>query len=212
MRVVFPPLYAIMDAALLKTSELGCAEMLAESGVTLIQYRNKQASSRILFEASRKLVSCLGSKVRFIINDRADVSAAAQAAGVHLGQEDLGVEAARRILGPARWIGISTHTLDQIRQADNSSADYIAVGPVFRTTTKQSPEPVVGMEFIGQARALTRKPLVAIGGVTLDRVVEVWRAGADAVAVAADLLGADDPGARAREYLDRAQEFFGEAR
>ncbi len=210
MNVVFPRLYAIMDAALVKTSELGCAKMLAESGVTLIQYRNKQATSQTLFEVSKKLVSDLGSRVQFIINDRADVAAVAQAAGAHLGQEDLAVEAARAILGPARWIGISTHTLDQVRQADNSAADYIAVGPIFRTATKQSPEPVVGVEFVGKARALTRKPLVAIGGVTLDRVAWVWRVGADAVAVAADLVGADHPGARARQYLERAQEFFGD--
>ena len=206
MSLVFPRFYAIMDAALLRThrgGEMAFAEMLAQSGVTLIQYRNKQASSRCLFESSRNLTSALrGGGCRLIVNDRADIAAMVNAGGVHVGQEDVPVELARQICGPDRWVGFSTHTLEQVRAAAESSADYIAVGPIFATVTKENPDPLVGLDFIREARGLTRKPLVAIGGITLERAADVFRAGADSVAVARDLLVADDAGARARAYLD----------
>ncbi len=205
MSLVFPRLYAIMDAILLKTSELAFAEMLAESGVELIQYRNKQASARTLFEVSQHLSNLLNPRgVRYIVNDRADVAVLANAGGVHVGQEDLGVAEARMICGTERWVGVSTHTLEQVARADQTSANYIAVGPIFATTTKQNPDAVVGVEFIHRARALTAKPLVAIGGITLDQAAEVFEAGADSVAVARDLLCAADPASRARRFLDLA--------
>jgi thiamine-phosphate pyrophosphorylase len=213
MKLVFPSLYAIMDASLLRTSELAFAEMLAESGVELIQYRNKQASSRFLFQVSRDLASSLNSrKVRFVVNDRPDVAVLAGADGVHVGQEDLGVEESRGICGAERWVGISTHTLEQLAQADRTSADYIAVGPIFATRTKENADAVVGLEFLERARALTRKPLVAIGGITLERAGEVFRAGADSVAVVNDLLCAAYPGLRARQFLELAAQVSGKAR
>ncbi len=132
------------------------------------------------------------------------MAALAGAGGVHVGQEDLGVEEARAVCGAGCWVGISTHTLDQLRQAEQTSADYVAVGPVFATATKERAGPVVGVEFVRRARSLTRKPLVAIGGITLEKAEAVFGAGADAVAVARDLLAAHDPGARAREYLSLA--------
>jgi len=203
--LVFPPLYAIIDAASLRTSELAFAEMLAESGVKLIQYRNKQASSRLLFEVSSHLVSRMRpAGCRLVVNDRADVAAAADADGVHVGQEDLSVGLAREICGFQRWVGVSTHTRSQLEQAARTTADYVAVGPVFQTTTKENPERVVGLDFIRQARRLTDKPIVAIGGITLERAEEAYRAGANSVAVISDLVNAADPGARARAYLDLA--------
>jgi len=205
MKLVFPSLYAIMDASLLRTSELAFAEMLAESGVAFIQYRNKQASSRFLFQVSRDLASSLKSrKVRFVVNDRPDVAVLAGADGVHVGQEDLGVEESRGICGAERWVGVSTHTLEQLARADKTSADYIAVGPIFSTHTKENADAVVGLEFLERARALTRKPLVAIGGISLERAVDVFRAGADSVAVARDLLCAAEPALRARQFLNVA--------
>ena len=99
-----------------------------------------------------------------------------------------------------RWVGVSTHNLEQLRQADRTSADYIAVGPIFPTGTKENPDPVVGVDFLRAARQMTRKPLVAIGGITLESAADVFRAGADSVAVIRDLLVAPDPGTRAREY------------
>jgi thiamine-phosphate pyrophosphorylase len=206
MNLVFPRLYAIIDPSLLTISELDLAEALAGSGVELIQYRNKTASSRQFFEISRQLSSFLKPHgVRLIVNDRADIALLAGAGGVHVGQEDLGVEDARAFCGgfdgKDRWVGVSTHTLEQLAAADRTSADYIAFGPIFQTATKKNPDPVVGTELLRKARQLTAKPLVAIGGITLERVAEVYRAGADSVAVIRDLICAPDPGARAREFL-----------
>ena len=205
MNLVFPRLYAIIDPTLLTISELELAEALAGSGVELIQYRNKTASSRQFFEISRKLSSFLKPRgVRFVVNDRADIALLADAGGVHVGQDDLGVEDARAIVGPGRWVGFSTHSLEQVAAADATSADYIAFGPIFPTATKKNPDPVVGTALLRKARELTRKPLVAIGGITLDRAAEVYRAGADSLAVIRDLISVPNPAVRAREYLELA--------
>ena len=205
MNLVFPRLYAIIDPSLLTISELDLAEALAGSGVELIQYRNKTASSRQFFEISRQLSSVLGPRgVRLIVNDRADIALLADAGGVHVGQDDLSVEDARAICGPDRWVGVSTHTLEQLAAADRTSADYIALGPIFPTATKKNPDPVVGTELLRKARRMTKKPLVAIGGITLERAAEVYRAGADSLAVIRDLTCVPNPAVRAREYLDVA--------
>jgi thiamine-phosphate pyrophosphorylase len=205
MNLVFPRLYAIIDPSLLTISELDLAESLAASGVELIQYRNKTASSRHFYEISRKLSSVLGPRgVRLIVNDRPDIALLAGANGVHVGQDDLGVEDARAICGPGNWVGISTHSLEQLAAADRTSADYIAIGPIFPTATKKNPDPVVGTELLRQARKMTKKPLVAIGGITLERAAEVYRAGADSLAVIRDLTCVPNPAVRAREYLDVA--------
>jgi thiamine-phosphate pyrophosphorylase len=203
MRLVLPRLYVILDAALLTTPELHCAQKLVDAGVRLLQYRNKAASTRELFESSRRLSALLIPQgVTFFVNDRADVASLTGASGVHLGQEDLGVEEARLVIGTERLVGVSTHTLQQFQQAAATSADYLAVGPVFATSTKTNPDPVVGTDFIRQIRGLTNKPIVAIGGITLERAAEVIQAGADSVAVISDILRAPDPGQRARQYVD----------
>ena len=208
---MLPPLYAILDAALLKTSELSFAEVMAESGVELLQYRNKRASSRELFEVSQSISRRISElnhagahNFRFIVNDRADVALAVKASGVHVGQEDLGVEDARRIVGANRWVGVSTHSLEQLDAADKTSADYIAFGPIFPTRSKENPDPVVGLDLLREARRHTRKPLVAIGGITLERAADVYRAGADSLAVMAGLIVCDDPAARAAQFLAEA--------
>jgi thiamine-phosphate pyrophosphorylase len=202
-RLVLPRLYVILDAALLTVPETECAQALADAGVRLLQYRNKAASSRELFDCSKKLASALLPQgVTFIVNDRADVALLAGAGGVHVGQEDLGAEAVRAVIGAQKIVGVSTHNLEQFKLAAASSADYIAVGPVFSTNTKANPDPVIGTEFIRRVRRLTEKPIVAIGGVTLDRAGDVIEAGADSVAVISDILRAPDPGRRARQYID----------
>jgi thiamine-phosphate pyrophosphorylase len=205
MNLVFPSLYAILDSRLLTISELALAETLAGSGVELIQYRSKNAPSRDYYEMSRNLSTALKkSGVRFIVNDRPDIALLTDAGGVHVGQEDLGVEEAREICGKERWVGVSTHTLEQVAAADRTSADYIAFGPIFPTTTKQNPDAVVGTELLRRVRQMTRKPIVAIGGITLERAAEVYGAGADSLAVARDLICAANPGERARKYLEVA--------
>lgn len=138
----------------------------------------------------------------FIVNDRADVALLSGASGVHLGQDDLPAELARRVLTAGQHVGLSTHNRAQFDQAQASSADYIAFGPIFPTTTKERPDPVVGLERLREMRRLTRKPLVAIGGITLDNAASVIEAGADSVAVIHGLLlAAEDIGAQARKFL-----------
>jgi thiamine-phosphate pyrophosphorylase len=202
-RLVLPRLYVILDAALLTVPETECAQKLVDAGVRLLQYRNKRASARELFHSSKQLSSLLIPQgVTFVVNDRADVASAAEASGVHLGQEDLGAGAARSVIGARKLLGISTHSLEQLQEAVATSADYVAVGPVYCTSTKANPDPVVGIELIRRIRPLTYKPIVAIGGITLDRAAEVIQAGADSVAVIGDILLAPDPGQRARQYIE----------
>jgi thiamine-phosphate pyrophosphorylase len=198
---VFPSVYAIVDSGLAGERALEVSEELAETGVALIQYRDKTATPRRLFETCAALASRLRGRARFIVNDRADIAALCDAGGVHVGQEDLSAEDARVMCGDRRWVGVSTHNLDQFRAALETSADYIAVGPVFATTTKKNPDPVVGLEFVERARAMTRKPIVAIGGITTENAESVYRAGADSIAVIRDLLRVGKPSERAAEYL-----------
>lgn len=204
---MIPPLYAILDASPEFAAESALnipeiADRLVEAGVELLQYRDKYGSARRILHSSQALAARFVPKgVRVIVNDRADIAAMAGAAGVHVGQEDLPVDEARKICGAPLWVGVSTHTLEQLRAAEATSADYIAVGPIFPTGTKANPDPVVGLEFLRAARQITRKPLVAIGGITVESASEVYRAGADSIAVIRDLMAARDPAHRAREYL-----------
>ncbi len=203
---MFPSLYAVLDQHLMKTPVVKCAKDLVAAGVELIQYRAKDLSPRAYFAACSSLAEALASGnarlgIRLIINDRPDIAAMVGAGGVHVGQDDLAPGDARKICGSGRWVGVSTHNLDQVRAADKTSADYIALGPIFSTSTKKKPDPVVGTSLIREARKLTQKPLVAIGGITLDRAPEVYAAGANSIAVIRDLLEARDPAARAQEFL-----------
>ena len=203
MQFVPPRLYVILDAALLTRPALQLVRELAQAGVRLMQYRNKLGPAREVLTTSRELVEVLSpSGVSVIVNDRADIAMIAGADGVHLGQEDLEVEQARGIIGADRWVGVSTHNLEQFRSAAATSADYIAVGPVFATSSKANPDPVIGTEFIREVRRLTDKPIVAIGGITLETAGSVIAAGADSVAVISDILRAGDPAERARRYLE----------
>jgi len=206
MRLVLPRLYVILDAALLSQPETQMARTLADVGVRLLQYRNKSASARELLQRSCSIAGeLLPRGVTFIVNDRADVAALAGANGVHIGQEDLSVDSARDIVGPNAFVGVSTHNIEQFQAAAESSADYLAIGPVFATASKANPDPVVGIEMIRQIRRLSDKPIVAIGGITLERAQEVLAAGADSVAVIGDILLATDPARRASQYIERLE-------
>jgi thiamine-phosphate pyrophosphorylase len=203
---LFPPLYAILDPSLIYRPLVPFAENLASAGVRLMQLRDKGATSAKLFAQSRDLAAALAPHgVRFIVNDRPDIASIVQSGGVHVGQDDLPVEDARRIVGPSHWVGVSTHNLEQFREANATSAEYIAVGPIFPTASKENPDPVVGLALLREVRRLTAKPLVAIGGITLENAADVFRAGADSVAVIRDLLAASDPAQRAREFLAVAE-------
>jgi thiamine-phosphate pyrophosphorylase len=152
-----------------------------------------------MLEQARELKKHLGASMRLIMDDRADLCLATDFDGVHVGQDDLSPVSVRGIIGPDRWLGVSTHNPEQLRDADLTSADYLAIGPVFATSSKQNPDPVIGLEGVRRARQLTRKPLVAIGGITRRNAASVLEAGADSVAVISDLL---------REPRKSAEEFF----
>jgi thiamine-phosphate pyrophosphorylase len=199
--IPLPRLYAILDASCFPDTEALCrsAGELAAGGVTLLQYRNKSGNPRQMIEQARALKRRLGSSVKLIMNDRADLCLAAEFDGVHLGQEDLSPEGARNVIGDALWLGVSTHDPTQLAEADKTTANYLAIGPVFATASKANPDPVIGLAGVHQARMLTRKPLVAIGGITRGNCRDVIAAGADSVAVISDLL---------REPRKSAEEFF----
>jgi len=202
-RLAPPPLYVILDAALLPSDPVEFVKRLMGAGARLFQYRNKMAPAREVLQAVQALnVTARQVGAAFLVNDRPDIARLAGANGVHVGQEDLEAAAARAIVGAGAIVGVSTHNLEQIKAAADSDADYIAVGPVFATRSKAKADPVVGLELIRQARQLTRKPIVAIGGITLERAGEVITAGADSVAVISDILAAKNPMARVKQYLE----------
>lgn len=199
---MFPPLYAILDQELLKTPVVRCAQELVAAGVELVQYRAKELTPRAYFANCSQLADALATaKARLIINDRPDIAAMVGAGGVHVGQDDLAPSKARKICGSGRWVGVSTHNLEQVRAAASAPVDYIALGPIFPTSSKKKPDAVIGTSLIREARKLTRKPIVAIGGITLERAPEVYTAGADSVAVIRGLFDATDPAGRARDFL-----------
>jgi len=185
-----PRLYAILDTSSFSDNEalFSTAEELLAGGATLLQYRNKKGNAREMLAQARELKRRLGPSARLIMNDRADLCLAAGFDGVHVGQEDLSPEGVRKIIGARLWLGVSTHNTDQVKEADKTSADYIAIGPVFSTASKVNPDPVVGLAGVRKARSLTRKPLVAIGGINRANCLSVIEAGADSVAVISDLV------------------------
>jgi thiamine-phosphate pyrophosphorylase len=198
--MILPRLYAIADTASLGTGSLvDFVNELLGGGVSLIQYRNKSGSAREVLDDARLLRQIIGERARLILNDRADLALAADCAGVHLGQEDLSSQGARVVTGEQLLIGVSCHNLEQVKAADAGPADYIAIGPVYATSSKARPDAVVGLEGVRAARAVTRKPLVAIGGITRANCQDVIAAGADSVAVISDLVA--EPKKAAQEFL-----------
>jgi thiamine-phosphate pyrophosphorylase len=199
--IQLPRLYAIVDRSYFSGQEelVSMAADLSAAGLRLVQYRDKSGNARGILEVALRLRRQLGASLRLIMNDRADLARAADFGGVHVGQEDLSVESARKVIGPSLWLGVSTHRPDEVEQAEETSADYIAIGPVFATSTKARPDPVVGLEGVRRVRPLTRKPLVAIGGITRENCRSVLAAGADSVAVISDLL--PEPRKSAEEFL-----------
>jgi thiamine-phosphate pyrophosphorylase len=188
--IALPKLYPIIDAGCFsEASEIvAFAKELSAAGCTLLQYRNKRGNGRQILEQARALRQVLGKSVRLIMNDRADLCLAAEFDGVHVGQDDLSPEGVRSIIGDDLWLGVSTHNPSQVEEATQRSTDYLAVGPVFATSSKANPDPVIGLEGVHKAKLLTDKPLVAIGGITRENCRQVIEAGADSVAVISDLL------------------------
>ena len=204
--MTLPRLYPIADKATLDARGMSVREFareLAQAGVRLVQYRDKVGAPNEVLRAAAEIAAEFDSRdCLLIMNDRADLALLA-GWGVHVGHLDLAPADARRVVGAGRVVGVSTHNDAQVIAADASEADYVAVGPVFATSTKADAEPVVGLEGMRRARALTRKPLVAIGGITLENARSVIDAGADSVAVIGGLLvKGDQPGKVAEDFLE----------
>ena len=204
MRINLPKLYPITDARLSGLSHAEQVRRLSAGGATFIQLREKQHAPREFYrEAEEALRVARSCGVRLIINDRVDIALALTASGVHLGQDDLPPAAARELLGEKAIIGLSTHSVEQAIEAARFSVDYIAIGPIFETSSKENPDPVVDLEGLRRVRqAIGHIPLVAIGGIREENIREVLAAGADSVAVISLLL--TDPSqieARTRQIL-----------
>ena len=200
-------LYVIVDRSTLDSRGVSVdhfARELREAGVTLLQYRDKSGAPQEILRAAAEIAAVFaGVEATLILNDRADLAVLAGWSGVHVGHLDLPPAAVRRVLGVGRVIGVSTHNDEQVRAADAGEADYVAVGPVFATSTKLNAEPVVGLEGVRRARALTAKPIVAIGGITRANARAVIDAGADSVAVIGSLFSdGERPGKVARDFLE----------
>ncbi|MGB9180580.1 MAG: thiamine phosphate synthase [Pyrinomonadaceae bacterium] len=204
MRVKLQKVYPITDACLSGLSHAEQVARLSGGGALFIQLREKHLSPREFYgEAEEALRVARERGVRVIVNDRVDIALALGADGVHLGQDDLATEAARRVLGEEAIVGFSTHNIEQALEAASLPVDYIAIGPVFATSSKENPDRVVGLDGLRRVReAIKDLPLVAIGGITRENAHEVIAAGADSVAVISALL------AEPAEIEERTRAFF----
>jgi thiamine-phosphate pyrophosphorylase len=201
-RLELPPLYAILDPEQTKgrAAETALLELL-KGGIEWLQLRAKAMPPRDYLElacAARRLTYSRSCKL--IVNDRVDIALACGADGVHLGQEDLPLHAARKLMRD-RIIGISTHDVEQAKKAEAGGADYIGFGPIFGTATKETGYSARGLEMLRQIREAVHIPIVAIGGITEGNVNGVWQAGADSAAIISDLLGADDIADKVKRIL-----------
>jgi len=188
--VKLPRIYPLTDVPLSRISHAEQVKLLSLGGASLIQLREKRMPPREFYEQAKKAVAvALSRGVQLLINDRIDVALAVGAAGVHLGQDDMPPEAARKLLGPNAVIGYSTHNIEQAIAATKLPIDYLAIGPIFATTTKSDTAPVLGLEGLWAVRqAIGAFPLVAIGGISHANAREVIEAGADSVALIGALL------------------------
>ena len=197
---MLPKFYPILDPAIATrygVDPIAAAEQILEGGATILQFRHKGFFSREVFAQLERVAElCRDAGVLFVVNDRADLAALTNAA-LHLGQDDLTPAAAHRVVGAKTLIGFSTHNEAQLRAAAAEPANYLALGPIFGTSSKQNPDPVVGLAELRRLRPLTDRPLVAIGGITRANAQSVLAAGADSVAIIGDLF-AEDNNVRAR--------------
>jgi thiamine-phosphate pyrophosphorylase len=191
-----PAFYPILDTSVAERRGVGltdAAREMLDAGVRILQIRHKGFFSREVLETTEKIAQmCRECGAVFVVNDRADVAQliclAAPGAALHLGQDDLPPSVARKVTGAGMVIGFSTHNETQLRAAAEEPVDYVALGPIFGTASKENPDPVVGLDELRRLRPLTKRPLVAIGGITRENAKAVLEAGADSVAVIGDLF------------------------
>ena len=200
--LVLPPLYAILDPEQTqgRAAEETLRQLLA-GGAAIVQLRVKTMAPRNFLELARfARAETRAYGCKLIINDRVDVALACDADGVHLGQDDLPLAAGRKLVGQ-KIVGVSTHDIEQARDAERKGADYIGFGPMFGTTTKNTGYAARGVEMLAKIRAAVKLPIVAIGGINEQNVTQVWQAGADSAAIISDILGADDVVAKTQRIL-----------
>lgn len=190
MLLELPHVYPIVDTAGLVArgiTPLDAARALIDGGARILQFRHKEAYTRAIFlEAERIATLCAARRVHFVMNDRADLARLLNAT-LHLGQEDLPPRLARRVVGDGLAIGFSTHNLKQLREAAAEPVDYLAIGPIFGTVSKQNPDPMVGLEALRELVAASPVPLVAIGGITIQNAQRLYDVGVRSVSLIADL-------------------------
>lgn len=198
-------LYIILDPSICPDRPLhSVLTQSAQAGTQIFQYRNKTASMKEAYAEAlmlRKIAAEEG--VLFIVNDRCDLALAVDADGVHLGQDDLPFDYVRKLMGPEKLIGLSTHNADQVKEADALKPDYIGFGPIFTPSSKRDHDPVVGMEGLRSIRSLTSLPIFAIGGIQADQLGQLVHAGVDGVAVISAILRAPDVGHAVKSFLAR---------
>jgi thiamine-phosphate pyrophosphorylase len=200
-----PSFYPLLDTALVTIDPIAAAQAILDSGARILQFRHKGHFSRAVFGVAERIAElCRATDATFIVNDRADIAMMLHA-GLHIGQDDLAPSDARRLMGDRAIIGYSTHNEAQFLDAAHEPVDYIALGPLFGTTSKDNPDPTVGLDELRRLRRFTAKPLVANGGITRQNALAALEAGADSVAVIGDLLVpctcAADIGKRTEEWL-----------
>jgi thiamine-phosphate pyrophosphorylase len=200
-----PPLYPIIDLHFTPHSLEFVIGELALAGVTLLQLRIKREASGKFLKTTREILEICGPyQLTVIVNDRADIAWLSGAQGVHLGQEDLPVADARRLLGRDKIIGTSTHNLLQAIEAQQGTADYVAIGPIYGTTSKERPDPLVQWQELKAVRQHVTKPLVAIGGITTENAKKLFDLGIDSVAVIRDLFCTKQIASKAERFLKLA--------
>jgi len=203
-----PRVYPILDTTTLASHSISlgtAARAFLDGGASILQIRHKAHWTRSIFdEAKRIATACREAGATLIVNDRADVAMLLEA-GLHVGQDDLAPRDARKLMGPDAIIGFSSHSAPQLCAAGGEPVDYVALGPVYGTQSKHNPDPVVGVEEVRHCRALVEKPLVAIGGITLENAADVIRAGADSVAIIAGLIPERPTAQSLRERMEQWQ-------
>ncbi len=208
MIVTIPRFYPILDTGAAARAGLdltAAAHALLDAGARILQLRHKEHFDRKMFETAREVAAaCRKARALFVINDRADMAILLEAA-LHIGQDDLPPRESRALIGPDRVLGLSTHSEAQVLASNNEPADYIAIGPLFATSSKQDPDTVVGVETLARLRSLTGRPVVAIGGINRENAGSVLQAGADSIAIIGDLF---PPGTTLKSLTKRAEEWL----
>ena len=204
-----PRLYPIVDTGILQARGMNVAAAAAaflDGGASILQFRHKGHWSRAVFDDAKQIARlCAEAGAQFIVNDRADFALLLDA-GLHIGQDDLPPRDARKLLGSSHPLGYSSHNPGQLCAAGGEPVDYVALGPIFATASKRNPDPVVGVEEVRRCRSLLEKPLVAIGGITLENAVDVLRAGADSIAVIGGLLAESTTAQTLRQRMEQWQQ------